>query len=297
MTADFTGWSKLVLLTADRALLFPRNHEMVAALRAELEALRVVEAAGIPEIPRVLEVWEDPALSPYPIAATTRRPGTALEAVLPGLDLTPLGRIAEQLGSLAARWHTLAPGPLSLRPARGLSHRTRLADLLGTSPDPPEPGDLLRELAPLLQLDRAGLHRAERALRRARALPPVLVHSDLHEGQILVDPDDFSVTGVIDWQTAGVDHPFSEFDLGEWGPTIWRDHRVGFPELRQRYWTAYATARDLDARLAADFEWVWSASHAARLAEKPPDASSAEVLGTVDEALASVSEATRMLAP
>jgi len=297
LTADFSGWSKLVLLTSDRALLFPRNHEMVAALRAELEALRVVEAAGISEIPRVLEVWEDPTLSPYPIVSTTRRPGTALEAVLPTLDLATLGWIAEQLGSLASRWHALPPGPLAQRPARELSHRTRLADLLGTGADAADPAELLREIAPVLSLGEAEIGRAASAIHRTRTLAPVLVHSDLHEGQLLIDSGDFTVTGVIDWQTAGVDHPFTEFDLGEWGPTIWRSHRAGFPELRRRYWAAYATARELDPRLAADFEWVWSASHALRLAEDPPDANLAEVLGTVDQALAEVRIATRRLAP
>ncbi len=37
------------------------------------------------------------------------------------------------------------------------------------------------------------------------------------------------LTGILDWQTARVDHPFVEFDLGEWGTALWRGHRVHLP--------------------------------------------------------------------
>lgn len=295
--ADFAGWSKLVLLTAERALLFPRNHELVAALRHEIEALRIVAAAGITQIPRVLEVWEDPTLSPYPFAAVTRLPGIVLEAVLGDLDAAALARIAEQLGALAARWHEVDPGALARRPRRDLAHRTGLADLLGTAEAPPEPATLVAGLAATLGLQDADAGRAVTAIVRARALEPVLVHSDLHEGQLLVDPsDDFAVTGVLDWQTARVDHPFSEFDLGEWGPTIWQRHRAAFPGLRRRYWNAYAAVRGLPAELAADFEWVWTVSHALRLTQAPAGELDPDTLGSVDEAQGRVREATQALA-
>ena len=295
LVADFTGWSKLVFLAKDRALLFPRNHELVGAFRNELEALRVVEAAGIREIPRVLDVWDDPTLSPYPIASITRVPGIPLEAVLGEIDAAALGRISERLGLLAARWQTVDPGPLAQRPPRDLPHRTGLADLLGTSQNPPAPGELLASLAPTLKIGSAFLQRATAAIARARTLDPVLVHSDIHEGQLLVDPGQgFAVTGVIDWQTAGVGHPFSEFDLGQWGPTLWREHRAEFPELRRRYWETYAAARDLRGDLGADFEWIWSVSHALRLADAA--AADPRVLGSLDEALERVFEATLQLA-
>ena len=296
VTADFAGWSKLVLLTETRALLFPRNHELVAAFHHEIEALRVVGAAGLAEIPRVLEVWEEPTLSPYPFAAVTRLPGTVLEALLAGLDAAAVGRIAAQVGALAARWHGLDAGPLKRRPRRDLAHRTGLADLLGTGEAPPQPSALVSTLAPKLQWNDTEAERALAAVQRARALEPVLVHSDLHEGQLLVDPADGStVTGILDWQTARVDHPFTEFDLGEWGPTIWRRHRAAFPELRRRYWDAYASARGLPADLSADFEWVWAVSHAVRLTESPSHEIDADVLGGVDEAMGRVREATEAL--
>jgi aminoglycoside phosphotransferase (APT) family kinase protein len=296
ITADFAGWSKLVLLTKDRALLFPRNHELVAAFRDEIEALRVVEPAGLAELPRVLAVWDDRTLSPYPFASTTRLPGTVLEAVLGELDAGTLARVAERVGTLAARWHGLDPSTIALRPRRDVARRAALSELLGTSDSPPEPAAFAASLTAELRLDRAAAARAAAAVVRARDMVPVLVHGDIHEGQLLVDPAaDFGVTGILDWQTARVDHPFVEFDLGEWGPTIWRRHRPAFPLLRRRYWNAYASARGLADDGAALFEWAWSVSHALRVTRAPAGELDPEVVGSVDEALGRVREATDAL--
>ena len=53
IAADFTGWSKLVLLTGDRAVLFPRDHTQVEALRREVAVLRAVQGLAVPGVPAV----------------------------------------------------------------------------------------------------------------------------------------------------------------------------------------------------------------------------------------------------
>jgi aminoglycoside phosphotransferase (APT) family kinase protein len=127
----------------------------------------------------------------------------------------------------------------------------------------------------------------------------VLVHGDLHEGQLLVDPlPPHRLTGILDWQTARIDHPFVEFDLGEWGTALWRGHRSDFPELRRRAWEAYATARGLPDDLAAVFEWHHALSHARRVLglDDFPVVHGPEVVGTAGEVRASVRAALRTLA-
>jgi hypothetical protein len=47
----------------------------------------------------------------------------------------------------------------------------------------------------------------------AAQLAPVLVHGDIHEDQLLADGG--QLTGIIDWETARVDQPFWDLDLGE----------------------------------------------------------------------------------
>jgi aminoglycoside phosphotransferase (APT) family kinase protein len=297
VTADFGGWSKLVLLTRDLAVLFPRDHTQVTALRWELEALQTVAAARLPEVPEVVAVWEDIGISPYPVVAIRRLPGTILEQLLPSLEVDTLGHIASQLGHLAARWHAVDPGPLVDRPKRVLPHRVATDSLLGTAADALAPDEAAGWIRRTLALDAEAERVARAAIERARSLDLVVVHSDIHEAQILVDPDaEFSVTGVLDWQTARVDHPFTEFDLGQWGPTIWRAHRTSFPSLRRSYWNAYAQARGLAGDLGRIFEWVWAVSQAMDLAGDREREFGPDVTGSLEEALGTARNAMRELA-
>ena len=216
IAADFTGWSKLVLLTADRAVLFPRDHTQVEPLRREIVALEAINRLEVPAVPRLHAVWEDPGLSAHPVVVLDRLPGIPLAAIVEDLPVDLLADLFAELGRLAARWHDLDPALVPTLPRRdALADHTTLAEELG--------------------LDARQARAAADALARARELRPVLVHGDLHEGQLLVDPQPpHRLTGILDWQTARVDHPFVEFDLGEWGTALWRGHRADFPELRRR---------------------------------------------------------------
>jgi aminoglycoside phosphotransferase (APT) family kinase protein len=53
------------------------------------------------------------------------------------------------------------------------------------------------------------------------------------------------VTGVLDWETAGIGHPLKDFDFGEWGFGIfeWETH---FDVLRQSLWQGYTEERGGD---------------------------------------------------
>jgi aminoglycoside phosphotransferase (APT) family kinase protein len=277
--ADFTGWSKLVLLTSDRAVLFPRDHTQVEALRRDVVALQAIAPLGLPCVPAVLDVWDDPAISALPVVVLERMPGQPLDQLLEGMPLEHLGDVFAELGTLAAGWHDVDPGSVPDLPRR--------STLDGT--------DLLVEE---LELDEAEAATAARALERARQLEPVLVHGDLHEGQLLVDPEPpHRLTGILDWQTARVDHPFVEFDLGEWGTAIWREHRGAFPELRRRAWTSYAAARRLPDDLGLVFEWHHALAHARKRLgiDAFPVVHGPDVVGTPGEARDAVRRALHAL--
>jgi aminoglycoside phosphotransferase (APT) family kinase protein len=81
-------------------------------------------------------------------------------------------------------------------------------------------------------------------LAAAAALDHVLVHGDIHEDQLLAA--DGQLTGILDWDTARIDHPFWDFDLGEWGTGLWRWRRTEFSRLWSTAWRAYALTRGLD---------------------------------------------------
>jgi hypothetical protein len=86
--------------------------------------------------------------------------------------------------------------------------------------------------------------------------------------------------GIIDWETARVDHPF--WDFGEWGTGLWRRRRRDFSALRTRGWRAYAQARGLDVD-SGPLEAAFRLRHAIGLLADPGDPA---VVGTLEEHLA-----------
>ncbi len=272
--ADFTGWSKLVLLTPRHAVLFPRDHTQVEALARDVTVLRAIEPLHLPCVPTVCEVIEDPAISAYPLVVLDRLPGRPLDQLVEDMPRRELGDLFAELGRLAAGWHSVDPSSVPTLPRRSSLEQR-----------PP----LVEEL----QLDRGQAATAGRVLERAARLAPVLVHGDLHEGQLLVTPGTpHRLTAILDWQTARVDHPFVEFDLGEWGTALWRGHRAHLPELRQRAWQAYAAARGLADDLGPVFELHHACAHARKVlgVDPFPVEHGPDVVGTPEEARAAVRE-------
>jgi len=269
LVLNVSGWNKLVLLDTERVFLFPRSATGVEWFERELAAYRALAGAGLSVLPRLLGRWEDPEIYPFPFAAVTRLPGAAPTAPEDLLD---------QLGRAVACWHELAPPALAgARPPR--HHHAAHHRWLRRALDPATSAIAAAEAA-----DRLG--RPGRApawadlLAGAAQLTPVLVHGDLHEGQLLAD--DGRLTGVIDWETARVDHPFWDFDLGEWGTGLWRRRRRDFSALWAQGWHAYAQQRGLDAD-PRPLQTAFRLRHALRLVAEPGDAA---VVGTVEEHLA-----------
>jgi len=269
LVLNVSGWNKLVLMDSDRVFLFPRSAIGVEWFERELAAYRALAGAGLSVVPSLLGRWEDPEIYPFPFAAVTRLPGAAPTAPEDLLD---------QLGRAIARWHDLEPPALAgARPPR--HHDAAHHQWLRRALDPATSASAAAEAS-----DRLG--RPDRAsawadlLAGAAQLTPVLVHGDIHEDQLLADGS--RLTGVIDWETARVDHPFWDFDLGEWGTGLWRRRRRDFSALWARGWLAYAQQRGLDTD-PRPLETAFRLRHALRLLAGPGDPA---VVGTIEEHLA-----------
>ncbi|HEY2286805.1 MAG TPA: aminoglycoside phosphotransferase family protein, partial [Streptosporangiaceae bacterium] len=227
--------------------------------------------AQLSVVPRLLGRWADPAIYPFPFAAVSRLPGTRPAAP---------EALAEQLGRAIAGWHAVAPPLLATgRPPghHGAGHQRWLRRAL----DPATSAAAAAEAAD--RLGRPGRAPAwSGLLARAARLGPVLVHGDIHEDQLLAEQG--ALTGVVDWETARVDHPFWDFDLGEWGTGLWRRQRRDFTALWARMWRTYAAARGLDPD-PRPLEAAFRLRHALQLAADPGDPA---VTGTVEEHLAAL---------
>jgi aminoglycoside phosphotransferase (APT) family kinase protein len=269
LVVNVTGWNKLVLLDADRVFLFPRAVAGVEWFEREIAVYRALAQTPLSIVPRLLGRWEDPEIYPFPFAAVTRLRGE--------VPAEPEA-LAGQLGQAIACWHELEPPPLA--GARPPAHHNAVHHRwLRRALNPSTSAAAAAEAAE--RLGRTGRAAAWADLLAAAArLRPVLVHGDIHEDQLLAEDD--RLTGIIDWETARVDHPFWDFDLGEWGTGLWRRRRPEFGAIWARGWRAYAQARGFDPD-PRPMETAFRLRHALRLLADPGDPA---VLGTIEEQLA-----------
>jgi len=240
------GWHRFAILAPDRVLLLPRSPRWVPGLEREAAALPLLEAYAIPA-PRLLDRIVDDEFWPFPVTVVSRYDARSWSAYESGADLPAVQQMLVELGRLIAGYHSIpvsavprsiaVPTPHSPDPFESELHH--FVDYL-------EPGRLGKIAAALATAaDKPGRvdHWLE-VVQPCLDLAPTLTHRDINEGQILIGADR-RVIGLIDWESAGVQHPLSDFDFGEWGFPIfvWE---ADFLQLRKAFWESYAEARGGD---------------------------------------------------
>ena len=230
----FDGYTKHVLLTEDRAFLFPRNHTLVKQLERECD---VYAAVRHPLVPQLLGHWEEPAISPYPFFAVTRLVGAApgpvpprdlpalaahLGAAIGACHETPLDVVPQSLWANAWQEPPAAP-PTALTcysPLRAIGGAEHIAEVTASFSGVASSATLLA------------------ALKAAEAMAPVLAHGDLHEGQLLVDASG-TLTGILDWGFGGLLSPLVDFT----GVRELFAANASYGDVRRHMWLAYAAQR------------------------------------------------------
>ena len=234
LAVTFAGWHRYAVLAPDRVFLFPRDRSRVAGLLREAAVVQALEGRGIPA-PRLLGQWHETGISPYPFIAVSRLPGRTWLTLEREATLDQIGTMLESLGRAIASWHRLDPRVLPRR------LRTRRQDDLSPHLEIGALESAAWAAVRALSLPRRQLKVWLQELEPLATMPPVFVHGDINEGQLMVDGHS-RVTGVLDWETAAVGHPLKDFDFGEWGYGIFAWERR-FDLLRRRMWEAYARAR------------------------------------------------------
>ena len=233
LVLNVTGLNKLLLLGVDRVLLFPRSAAGVEWFERKVAAYRALATTQLNIVPGLLGRWQDPDIYLFPFAAVTRLRGQVPaepEAVI------------ERLGRAIACWHDSSR---PYWPGRALPVTMTLLIIAGCGgrwiriPAPPRPRE------PRICSGRPGRAPVWADLLASRAqLTHVLVHGDIHDGQLLADGG--QLTGITDWETVRIDHPFWDLDLGQRGTGLRRHRRHDFSVLGARGWHAYARERGLD---------------------------------------------------
>ncbi|HEX5417919.1 MAG TPA: phosphotransferase [Chloroflexota bacterium] len=237
LTISFEGWHCHAVFSPDRVFRFPRDRSRVAGLQHEAVVLEALGGHGVPA-PRLLGQWRDLDVSPYPFTAISRLLGQTWSRREGQATLDDLKAVLTSLGATIASWHQIEPRTL---PRRLRAWRSPSLTEFGGRFDRERLRNVADEAARQLALPARTAEEWLAELEPLAAMPPVLVHGDIHEDQILVD-DNLQVTGILDWESAGIGHPLKDFDFGEWGFGIFA-HESRFDVLRRSLWEAYAAAR------------------------------------------------------
>ncbi|SDS45886.1 Phosphotransferase enzyme family protein [Microlunatus soli] len=241
------GWHRFAILAPDCVVLLPRSHRWVPGLEREAAALPLLEQYGI-AAPRLIARLDDEELWPYPVSVISRGPWRTWAAVQDRADRERWQQMLAELAELIAGCHRIdvAAVPETLRSSPPASPDP-LERTLWHVEDYLRPGvleELCRSLADaaLLSAHRAGVWM--KIMSPCLDMPSTFAHRDLNEGQIMINSDG-AVAGLIDWESAGVQHPLSDLDFGGWGPGVWQ-HEPEMSVLRKGFWRHYVRARGGD---------------------------------------------------
>lgn len=238
------GWHRFAVLTADRVLLLPRSQRWVPGLDREAAALPLLEMYGVPA-PRLLQQIVDDEFWPHPVTVVSRYNARSWATYEKTADLPAVQDMLAGLGRIIAGYHAIplseVPGLICRPTPRSLDpFEAELRHFL----DYLEPGRLEKisyALAAAAGIPGSRVDHWLDVIRPCLDLEPTFTHRDINEGQIMIGADG-QVIGLIDWESAGVQHPLSDFDFGEWGFGIfaWEPE---FLRLRRTFWESYVRTR------------------------------------------------------
>ena len=272
------GWSGQTFvaeLAGERTVvrIYPPGRRDDAAPEIDAAVLRLVQ--GLVPVADVLEVRRGVAAADKPgLLVTSYLPGERGDLVLPTLDDAAAATLGGRLGHLVADlagMPTLTAGPF-------VDGELTISDF-GVADGLP---GFVAAHAEGLGWGHDLLERLDRVAVEAQTLldgvgRTCLVHSDLNPKNLLVDRDNLTVTGVLDWEFAHSGHPFT--DLGN---LLRFDRRPPYADAVLAVWCERrgGTPQDaLDLARAAD---LWAlVDLAARAGDNPVADRAAALLGEI----------------
>ncbi|MCP4805994.1 MAG: phosphotransferase [Proteobacteria bacterium] len=198
-----------------------------AEIEAEARMLRRVELSV--QTPEVLATG---TVEGWPFVVMTHVPGVAIADVWPGLGRADRDRVAAQIGELVRELHAL---PVDPDPEWG----PWIAKLEASAPGRHEgPAHLIEEIPSFLA--------------ETPPLPQVLLHTEIYDQHVLVDPDSLDVVSLIDFADGRVGDP--RYELPALVELLFREDRTALRHALD------ATGIDLGPRPAEEL-LRWSLRH------------------------------------
>jgi hypothetical protein len=258
-----SGWHKISIMSRDRVFLIPRAPQNARRLSRELSFYEWIDGRCPVPVPHLITRLRDRKISSCEIGVVSRLPGVPFAQRMLDVDAQQRARFLVRLAAVTAVWHHIAmddlPAALSTRPPSTSSplstanwHRRVLIPGFTSY----AVGFIYRfvrrlaagkELPAMLANETATVALWTDACIELARLSPVLVHGDMHEHHVMVEPGSLSILGIVDWETVRAGNPVWDFNFGEWSTAIcqwWSD----LPDQRAGMWLRYLADRGLTVR-------------------------------------------------
>jgi aminoglycoside phosphotransferase (APT) family kinase protein len=222
------GWDNATFRLGDQlAVRLPRRAAAVPLILHEQRYLPGIARRSPVAVPVPVHAGQPTSDFPWPWSIVRWVPGTAAADVGPA----ERGPAAEGLADFLLSLHVPAETGVPVNPFRGVPLADRHAAVAERLRDP-ERYPQAAELGKVWAQDRAA---------KAWDGPPMMLHGDLHPGNILL-ADDGSLAGVIDFGDVGAGDPAVDLAAG------WLMFDAG---ARQRFMAAFGAAADGDTWMRA----------------------------------------------
>ena len=256
------GHRKDIIMFPEEVYVLPFSEESAAFVEREHAFFRCYHGKMGIEIPRFIRSFRDQEFCPYEIGVLSRIQGDLLCNVIDDMDWPKVREVFLSVAGAAPGWHNVGPDEELYK-----RHGASFADLsplpimnrwLSWVLKPQIAMETLEWLHALLLaaakgegldtsfLTRTGTKEAWcRAISELAALKPVILHGDLHDGQLILRPGSTVVTGVIDWDNFCLGNPVMDFSMAKWFPWKMWFFRKDFHDVRIEMWQRYLDARGL----------------------------------------------------
>jgi hypothetical protein len=260
------GAHRDALIAPDRVYFFPRTPAYAASTRHEMNFLKAFGGwPGVP-MPRYLDVIQCPAVFNGDIGVVSRLEGENWEDVQPQFTWEFIDGTLEELIDLYIIWHGTPPSaiPAPQPPdypdqLQKFSEQPRMQAWLAGTLDPATAAATVRGLhaeilaaarelnVPASDIEKnATLDVWVATVNQLAAMPPALLHADMHEGQILLKfGQPRKITGILDWEAVQFGNPVEEFSFHKWGWGRDWEFYDRFPALRRKLWGRYLAGRGI----------------------------------------------------
>ena len=274
LKANFDGWRKLVLYTEDLIFLFPRNPDGIEWLDTEISAYEFLNKYNIQVIPRFIERVRKPEISFYEFAAVSRLKGEAYSKYEKEITYEEITKLLEDLARLFTLWHNI---PLEEIPSKIKTRKIHDETIYHWELKFLDPKTTDEAFNFVLENIKQQINKNKQAfleilisketeqiwrecLKELVSLDSVLLHSDIHEDQILIDSkESMNISGIIDWETVRVGNPVWEFNFFEWGFGIWKWWKH-FSKIRSNMWEMYLSERRIQLKYSEGLDLFYTLS-------------------------------------